>query len=80
VDGATNQKDSGIGVVLISPKHLTTEKSSRLSFSAMNNEAEYEVLRLGLSAVKKLGGKAVEVFCDSRLIVGQARGEFEAKY
>ena len=70
MDGATNQKDSGIGVVLISPKHLTTEKSSRLSYSAMNNKAEYEVLWLGLNVVKKLGGKAVEVFCDSRLIVG----------
>lgn len=63
VNGATNQKDSGIRVVLISPKRLTTKKSSRLSFPAMNNEAEYEVFQAGLSVVKKLKGKAIEVFC-----------------
>ena len=47
------------------------EKSSRLGFSATNNEAEYEVLLVEMIMVQKLGGKAVEVFFDSRLVVGQ---------
>ena len=29
--------------------------------------------------VQKLGGKAVEVFSDSRLVVGQVQGELEAR-
>ena len=33
-----------MGVVLVSPKSITIEKSLRLGFSATNNEAEYEAL------------------------------------
>ena len=44
VDGASNQKGSGIGLVLISPKKFIVEKSLRLDFSATNNEAEYKAL------------------------------------
>ena len=40
VDGAANQKGFGVGLVLISPEKLVVEKSLRLGFSAMNNEAE----------------------------------------
>ena len=29
--------------------------------------------------VQKMGGRAVEVFSDSRLVVGQVKGELEAK-
>ena len=29
--------------------------------------------------VQKLGGKIVEIFLDSRLIVGQVKGELEAR-
>ena len=55
LDGATNKKDSGIGIFMISPKHITIEKSFKLNFSATNNEAKYEALLAGLSSVKKLG-------------------------
>ena len=51
VDGATNQKGFGVGLVLISPEKLVVEKSLRLGFSAMNNEAKYEVLLEGMSMV-----------------------------
>ena len=51
----------------------------RLDFSATNNEAEYEALLIGIAMVQKIGGKSVKVFLDSRLIVGQVKGEFEAK-
>ena len=44
VDGAANQRGSGVGLVLVSPKKITIEKSLRLDFSATNNEAEYEAL------------------------------------
>ncbi|XP_065615679.1 uncharacterized protein LOC136061616 [Quercus suber] len=79
VDGAANQKGSGVGLVLISPEGIIIEKSLRLGFSATNNEAEYEALLMGMSMVQKMGGKAVKLFSDSRLVVGQVHGEFEAK-
>ena len=51
----------------------------RLDFSATNNEAEYEVLLMRMAMVQRMGGKSVKVFSDSRLIVSQVKGEFEAK-
>ena len=79
VDGATNQRGSGVGLVLISPEKATIEKSLRLGFSATNNEAEYKALLQGMAMVQKMGGKVVEMFLDSRLVVGQVKGEMEAK-
>ena len=47
VDGATNQRGSGVGLVIVLPKKITIEKSLRLNFSVTNNEAEYEALLRG---------------------------------
>ena len=60
-----------MGLVLISLEKLTIEKSLKLGFSATNNEAEYEALLEGISMVQKMGGNAIKVFSDSRLVVGQ---------
>ena len=79
VDGAVNQRGSGVGLVLVSPEKITIEKFLRLSFSATNNETEYEVLLMGMMMVQKMGGKAVKVFSDSKLVVGQVRGDLEAR-
>ena len=57
-------------IVLISLEKITIEKSLRLDFSAINNKAEYEALLVGMTMVQKMGGKAVEIFSDSRLVVG----------
>ncbi|XP_075655290.1 uncharacterized protein LOC142625539 [Castanea sativa] len=78
-DGASNRKGARVGVVLISPEKLVIEKSLRLGFPATNNEAEYEALLVGAQMVKHLGGRVVRLYCDSRLVVGQVNGEFEAK-
>ena len=79
VDSATNQRGSKVGLVLVSPKQITIEKSLRLGFSATNNEAEYEALLEGMSMVQKMGEKAVKMFSDSRLVVNQVKGELEAR-
>ena len=68
-----------MGLVLISPKKITIEKSLRLGFSATNNEAKYEALLIEMTMVQKMGGKTVEMFLDSRLVVGQVRGELEVR-
>ena len=79
VDGASNQKGSGVGLILMSLEKVVIEKSLRLDFSATNNEAEYEVLLVGMTMVQRIEGKSIKLFSDSRLVVGQVRGEFEAK-
>ena len=53
VDGASNKKGSGFGLVLMSPEKVVIEKSLRLDFSATNNEAEYEALVEGMAMVQK---------------------------
>ena len=58
---------------------ITIEKYLKLGFSATNNEAEYEALLNGVAMVKKLGGKAVEIFSDLRLVIGQINDELEAR-
>ena len=63
----------------MSPEKVVIEKSLRLDFSATNNEAKYEALLVGIAMVQRMGGKSIKLFSDSRLIVGQVRGEFEAK-
>ena len=79
VDGASNQKGSEVGLVLMSPEKVVIEKSLRLNFSTTNNEAKYEVLLVGMAMVQRMGGKSIKLFSNSRLVVGQVRGEFEAK-
>ena len=64
---------------MISFEKVIIEKSLRLDFSATNNEAEYGALLIGMTIVQRMGEKSVKFFSDSRLVVGQVKGEFEAK-
>ena len=49
---------------------VIVEKSLRLDFPATNNEAEYETLLEGMAKVRRMGGKSIKLFSDSRLVVG----------
>ena len=79
VDDATNQRGSGVELVVVSPKRIIIKKSLRLGFLAINNEAEYNALLVRMAIVQKMGGRVVEMFSDSRLVVGQVKGELEAR-
>ena len=79
VDGTANQKGFGVGLVLISLEKLIIEKSLRLGFLAKNNETEYEALLEGMSMVQRMRGKLATMLSDSRLVVGQVKGELEAR-
>ena len=79
IDGTTNQRGSRVGLVVVSPERIIIEKSLRLGFSAANNEAEYEALLMGMTMVQKMGGRIVEIYSDSRLVVSQVKGELEAR-
>ena len=63
----------------MSPEKVVIEKSLRLDFSATNNEAKYESLLEGMVMVQRMDRKSIKLFSDSRLVVGQVKGEFEAK-
>ena len=68
-----------MGLVLISSERITIEKSLILDFLGTNNEAEYETLLVGMTMVHKIGGKVVEIFSDSSLVVGQVQGDLEVR-
>ena len=79
VDGAANQRGSGVGLVVTSLEGIIIEKSLRLGFLATNNEVECEALLEGMTMVQRMGARIVEVFSNSRLVVGQVNGELEAR-
>ena len=37
------------------------------------------ILLVGMTMVQRMGGKSIKLLSDSRLVVGQVRGEFKAK-
>ena len=51
----------------------------QLKFPATNNEAEYERILTGLRLGKALGAKNLLIQSDSKLVIGQIKGEYEAK-
>ena len=79
VDGAANQRGLGVRLVMVSLERIIIEKSLRLGFSATNNETEYEALLEGMAMVQKMRGREMEMFSDSMLVVGQIKGELEAR-
>ena len=79
IDGATNQKGSRVGLVMVSPEKIIIEKSLRLGFSVTNNEAKYEALLVGMAMIQKMGERTVKMFSDSRMVVGQVKGKLEAR-
>ena len=50
-----------------------------MGFSITNNETEYKALLERMSMVQRMGKKAVEMFSDKRLVVGQVKGDLEAR-
>ena len=68
-----------MGLIVVSPEKIIIEKSLKLGFLATNNEAEYGTLLVGMAIVQKMGGRIMELFSNSRLVVGQVKGELEAR-
>ncbi|KAK1563061.1 hypothetical protein Q3G72_021661 [Acer saccharum] len=69
VDGSSNIKGSGLGLVLKSPKWDILEQSVHCDFCTTNNEAEYEALITELDLVKSLDVENIQVLSDSQLVV-----------
>jgi len=55
VDGSSNIKGSGVGVILEGQNQITLEQAIPFNFETSNNQAEYEVLIVGLKLAHEMG-------------------------
>ena len=79
MDGASSTMGASDGIVIITLEGVRLEHSFRLGFRASNNEAEYEALLIGLRTVLGMNARDVELYSNSRVVVSQVQGSFEAK-
>lgn len=79
MDGASNNRGAGAGIVLLSPRGTIYETTLTIGFTASNNKAEYEVLIAGLQLAKHLGAEGVKVYSDSQLVVRQLHDDYSIK-
>ncbi|XP_073279508.1 uncharacterized protein [Primulina huaijiensis] len=76
-DGSSTETAAEAGIVITSPRGVKTALSFNLGFSCTNNQAEYEVLVIGLEILKDLGAKELLISWDSQLVLKQLSGEFK---
>jgi hypothetical protein len=79
VDGASNIRGSGAGVVLEGPDGVLIEQSLRFAFKASNNQAEYEALLAGMKLAKEMDITDLKAKRDSQLVTNQVSREFQVK-
>ncbi|XP_074315701.1 uncharacterized protein LOC141651909 [Silene latifolia] len=79
IDGASNARGAGVGLVLRSPKGDMIVQAIRCEFKATNNEAEYEVLILGMQMASGLKVRNLRVYSVSLLVVNHVNNEYVAR-
>ena len=65
MDGASNGKGSGAGIILEGANGVAIEQSLNFTFRAKNNKAKYETLIVGLKLAKQLGVQRLMIKGDS---------------
>ncbi|XP_074305439.1 uncharacterized protein LOC141640606 [Silene latifolia] len=79
VDGVSNTKGVGVGLVLKSPQGEQIIQAVRCEFKVTNNEAEYEALILGLQLALEMQINHIKVYSDSQLIVNHVNNMYTAR-
>jgi len=79
VDGSSNPKGVGAGIVLEGSNDILIEKSLHFAFKTSNNQAEYEAILASLFLARKVGIKTLTCKTDSKLTVGHLNDEFHIK-
>ncbi|XP_061372482.1 uncharacterized protein LOC133314946 [Gastrolobium bilobum] len=79
VDGSSNAKGSGAGMIVENPEGVAVEHSLSFEFNATNNQAEYDAMIAGLLKAKEMGARRLKVFSDSQLATFQISGEYQTK-
>nr|KYP44913.1 Transposon Ty3-I Gag-Pol polyprotein [Cajanus cajan] len=71
VDGSSNTKGNGAGIILEGPNDMMIELAIKFDFQATNNQAEYEAFLAGLRLAKDVGVQKLRCCSDSKLITEQ---------
>ena len=79
MDGSSTPFASDAEVILTNPEGGTIEYTLCFTFFVSNNEAKYEALIISLILAVELKVSELRVFNDSQLIIGQIRGDLEAR-
>jgi len=79
VNGSSNPKGVGAGIVLEGSNDILIEKSLHFAFKTSNNQAEYEAILAGLYLAREVGVKTLTCKTDSKLTVGHLNDEFQIK-
>jgi ribonuclease HI len=79
VDGSSNPKGVGAGILIENDEGVTVEYSLKFEFPTSNNQAEYEACLAGIRATKELGATAISLCSDSQLVVSQIKGEYQTR-
>lgn len=74
-NGSATSQGAGAGIVLVTPEGATLEYAIKFSFSATNNEAEYEVVIAGFELCKSVEAIRVKLMTDSYLVFNQIKGD-----
>ena len=67
MEGSSNERGSGAGLILVTPEGHQMHCALRFGFKASNNEAEYEALIIGLNLAKEMKTKSLEIYSNSSL-------------
>ncbi|XP_014490737.1 uncharacterized protein LOC106753443 [Vigna radiata var. radiata] len=79
VDGSSDKRGAGAGIVLEGLNGLLVEQAISFTFQLSNNQAEYEALISGLLLAAELDIQHLECRMDSQLVVGHINGTFQVK-
>lgn len=81
IDGASrgNPGKAAIGIVIMNDKgHVIGEKGKHIG-ETTNNMAEYQALIDALAEAKRHGGKEIQIYSDSELLVRQINGIYKVR-
>ena len=76
VDGSSNPKGAGAGIMLEGSNDILIEKSLHFAFKTFNNQADYEAILASLSLAREVGVKILTCKTDSKLTMGHLNDEF----
>ncbi|XP_019457605.1 PREDICTED: uncharacterized protein LOC109357992 [Lupinus angustifolius] len=79
IDGSSNPRGSGTGILLEDGQGVTIEHSLPFTFPTSNNQAEYEACIAGIQLAKEVGAHKVLICSDSQLAVSQITGAYQTK-
>ena len=78
-NGSSTHGRGEVGVVITAPDGEELKYGVQLKFPAINNEAKYEGILTGLRLGRALRIKHLLVQNDSKLVIGQIKGDYEVK-